>query len=244
MANGTVIKGGFVSPEIKAEFDSLRSIFDAKSAMDRLESYSKWLFGSAAVVASLGAGLSNAAFSKLRGPGIWCFAAAIGAFTICLVAAAGSVAPKWVKANIYDLNQLRQAVDTQFEARRRFLKVAAAFFALALALAGLSPLVSLAARAVLIVHFSLDESGKLDAGLEATGLKPGSVALLQFEGTTTAQGSLPSAASTADDNGHVQLTVKMANTASLTGKPELVGCLKKGPAETTCFKERRLRLPK
>jgi hypothetical protein len=120
-----VVRGQPVSQEEKEEFASLRAIFDPQSALTRMDSYGKWLFGSAAVVGSLGAGLSNTAFSKLRGPGIWLFAVAIVALGCCLVSASLSIAPHWAKAQVNDLNSLRRAVGYQFRVRQRQLTASA-----------------------------------------------------------------------------------------------------------------------
>jgi hypothetical protein len=49
----------------------------SKTALDRLYTYGKWLFGSATIVGTLGASLSNSAFSKLHGIAAWLFAGAV-----------------------------------------------------------------------------------------------------------------------------------------------------------------------
>ena len=169
MSEDMVVKGQALSQEEKAEFDSLRSVFDPKAALDRLDSYGKWLFGASAIVGSLGAGLSNSAFSKLHGIGVWTFALAILAFGLSLVAASRSIAPHWIKASEYDLSSLRDAFNTQCKSRRMQLALAGAFFPTALVLAAISPLASLARHnRTPVVHYSLDDKGTFDAGLKKT----------------------------------------------------------------------------
>jgi hypothetical protein len=161
MADGDqVIKGQVVSQEEKAEFDSLRAVFDPKAGLDRLDSYGKWLFASAAIIGSLGAGLSNSAFLKLRGASVWLFALAILGLGFSLVAASRSIAPHWINARLNDLVSLRRAVDEQFKTRRRELAAAARFFALALVLAALSPLASLISeKNTPVIHYHCRRKG-------------------------------------------------------------------------------------
>jgi hypothetical protein len=234
------IKGKVVSQEDKTEFESLRTIFDPKAALDRLDSYGKWLFASAAVVGSLGAGLSNTALSKLRGPGVWVFALAVVALGICLVAASRSIAPHWAKARVAELDSLRAAINTQFKTRQHQLNLAAGFFALALVLAAVSPLVSLITGAsVPVLHYSLDEKGSLDAGLEANGLDPGTTIEIRLDGPKGSAIQLPSAAATADDNGQVKLSLKMTGISSTATSVDLVSCVKKRD-QTACEDRQRL----
>jgi hypothetical protein len=219
------IRGEIVPPEVKAEFDSLRTVFDTKSALDRVDSYGKWLFSSAAIVGSLGAGLSNAAFSKLRGLGAWSFALAVVALGVCLVAASRSVAPQWVEVRLLDLESLRSAVNSQFKKRQTLLTIAASFFALALALAGLSPLISLATtpKSGPNIHYTLDDKGTLDGGLEGTGLKPGTIVELRIE-ASNAKGPLPVSVATVDESGQIKLSLKISIANIVSGSIDLVGC--------------------
>lgn len=237
-----VIRGQVVSQEEKAEFDSLRAIFDPKTGLDRLDSYGKWLFTSAAIVGSLGAGLSNSAFSKLRSAGVWLFAFAILALGFCLVAASRSIAPHWINALLNDLASLRCAVGQQFKTRRRQLAVAAGLFAFALVLAALSPIASLVGQNRLpVVHYSVDEKGAFEAGLEASNLKPGTMIELRLETRSNATIALPRAASTADLDGQLKVAIKLSNFGSSPPSLDLVSCVKE-PNQTVCTEHQRLSL--
>jgi len=253
LMNDKVIHGTVVDQETKAEFDSLRGMFDPKAAVERLDSYGKWLFGSAAVVGSLGAGLSNTSLSKLRGAGVWIFALAVVSFGICLVAASRSIAPHWIEAKLAEISSLRKAVNSQFKSRQKQLNVAAGFFALALALAAVAPLVSLVAgKNVPVLHYSLDEKGNLDAGFEASGLDPGTTMEIRLDGPKGSAVQLPSAAASADDNGQVKLSLKKTGAGwSPDFQPEdpkeksgpagldLVSCVKKRD-QTACEELQRM----
>ncbi len=219
-----IIRGEDVPPEIKAEFDSLRTVFDTKTALDRLDSYGKWLFNSAAIVGSLGAGLSNSSFGKLRGASVWSFALAVIAFGLCLVAASRSLAPQWVEVQLTNLKSLRDAVNTQFAHRQQLLTRAASLFAFALVLAALSPLLSLisAGGNVPNIHYTLDDKGTLDSGLEATGLKPGTVIELGVE--VDGKRQTPASASTADETGQIKVSLKTSIAAIPSGTIDLVAC--------------------
>src|ERR1035437_77924 len=107
-SNNDVKPGTYVSPEIKAEFDSLRSVFDAKASLDRIDSYAKWIFASSAIVGALGAGLSNGAIAKAHGMSLFLFTFAILCLGISLVAACQSIAPEVTSVLIYDIDDMRE----------------------------------------------------------------------------------------------------------------------------------------
>lgn len=234
-----VIHGKVVSQEDKADFDSLRAILDPKAGLDRLDSYGKWLFASAAIVGSLGAGLSNTALSKLHGLGVWLFALAVVVFGCSLVAASRSLAPHWVEAQRSDLESLRIAVSKQFKSRRRQLAWASGLFAIALGLAAVSPLVSLmTSNSAPVLHYSVDEKGTLDAGLEANALDPGTVIELRLDPPTGSTIQLPRAAASADENGQVKLSLRMTGFSSSVTNMDLVTCAKKRN-QTACAEQQR-----
>ena len=229
-------------PEIKAEFDSLRAVFDTKTALDRVDSYGKWLFTSAAIVGSLGAGLSNTSFAKLRGAGIWSFALAVVALGACLVAASRSLAPQWVEVKLTDLTSLRDAANTQFRNRHRLLTAAAFFFALALTLAALSPVISLVAGAkVPSIHYALDDKGVLDGGVETSNLESGTVVRLRVEVDGKAQ--MPVGVATPDETGQVKISLKTTIATISGGKVDLVVCEQK-TGDVSCAKTYRVRVEK
>ena len=236
-----VIRGRYVPPEQKAEMDSLRAVFDTKSAMDRLDAYGKWLFGSATIVGSLGAGLSSSLTPKLRGVGTWSFGLAVLAFGVCLVTASLSIAPKWVTVRLQDLASLHQAVNTQFRARQVWLTLAAIFFAFALALSSVSPLLSLAnQKKIPVVHYSKDVKGALDVGVEGENMEPGAIVGVRLE---VAGISKASAASTVDSDGRAKLTLRTTEVDSSAGNADVVLCIKK-PEEKQCVDSSRLSIPR
>jgi hypothetical protein len=241
-SNNDVVRGQNLSQEEKAEFDSLRSIFDPKSAIDRLDSYGKWLFASAAIVGSLGAGLSNSAISKLHGWGVWLYAFAIVALGFCLVAASRSVAPHWIEARLADLSSLREAVNSQFEGRRRQLAWAAVSFAVALVLAAFSPLVSLlTAPGIPAMHFSVDEKGALNATLEAHGVEAGTALELRLDTPSGPGVQLPRCVATADESGDVKLELGMAAFSASTTAVDLVSYIK-NRSQSAFVEQQRLRV--
>jgi hypothetical protein len=220
-----IIRGTLVPPEIKAEFDSLRTVFDTKAALDRIDSYGKWLFSSAAIVGSLGAALSNTSFAKLRDAGKWTFALAVVALGMCLVAASRSLAPEWVEVSLTEVKSLRDAVNTQFRNRQRLLNAAALLFALALTLAALSPLISLVSGAnVPNIHYALDDKGTLDSGVEAANLSSGVVVKLGLEVGGKTQ--MVSSSATADETGQVKVSLK-TSISTVSGNVDLVVCEQK-----------------
>lgn len=232
------IRGVVTTSADQQELTALRALFDAKPAMDRLDSYGKWLFSSAAIVGSLGAGLSNTSLSKLRGYGIFSFALAILMLGVCLVAASLSIAPHWEEVRLTDLENLRKAVQDQFVQRRKALNVAAVAFVVALVLATLSPLISLvSSKSAPVMHYTLNDKGELDAGLEATGLDSGTSIELQLESLGPPRTSLAHTGSTTDENGQIKLTLKRPG---VTSPPvDLVSCIRE-PSQSTCSEKQRL----
>src|SRR5215470_3393092 len=103
----TIVHGTDVSAEEKAEFESLRTAFDPKAALDRLDAYGKWLFASAAIVGTLGAGLSNSAFSKLHDFSAWLFGGAVVCLGMALILATSSLAPKLTEVRLSELSSMR-----------------------------------------------------------------------------------------------------------------------------------------
>lgn len=231
MSDTTIIKGEPVTPEQKAQFDALRALFDPKTGMDRLDAYGKWLFGSGVIVGSLGAGLSSSVLPKLRGLGTWSFVLAVVAFGICLIAASFSIAPKWVTVRMTDLESLRTAINEQFKERQKYLTTASVFFGVALALSGISPLLSLNSGTDLpVLHYSKDNKGALSVGVEGDDMQPGTIIGVRLE---VGGISKVSASSTVDRIGSVKVILPTTDLSSLPGNAQVVVCQKK-PEEKDC----------
>lgn len=240
MSNGDeVVRGNQPPAEQQAEFASLRSLFDAKAALDRVDAYAKWLFASAAVVGSLGAGLSNAAFSKLHGPAIWLFAFAVLCLGVCLIQASTSIAPKWVEADYYVLPSLRIAVNKQFATRQRLLTRASVFFSLALVLAACAPLASMwPSKTLPSIHYTVDEKGVLDAGIEVAELQAGTLVELRIE-SKDPKVQVPRTSTIVDSSHLAKLSLKMSGVNSATSNLDLLGCIRE-IKQKNCTTELRL----
>ena len=228
-SDGDVIKGQVLSKEQETYAASLRSFFDPKGAADRMDVYGKWLFASAAIVGSLGAGLSNSSFSHLRGTAVGLFACAILALGGCLIAASLSIAPHWVKARIDETTSMQEAIRQEFQHRRRELGWATAFFAFALLLAAVCPLLSLISpRNNPILHFAVDDKGLVDMGAEIAGENEGTFAELHVEAKSVESLIAPRAITTIDHDGNAKLALKISNITTLPRSSSMVLCI--GPA--------------
>ncbi len=235
------VKGTPATAEQIAEMTSLRAVFDPKTALDRLDTYGKWLFATAAIVGSLGAGLSNAALPKLHGFSLILFGLAVVCLDVCLVFASLSLAPKWVEANYYELLSMRAAVNKQLRKRQVLLTSASIFFCLALLLAAAAPLISLRpSKSEPSIHYSIDEKGALDAVLEASDLEPKSVIRLRLE-SADAKVQTPSTSAIVDASRQVKLNLKMTGVNSLTSNLTLVACFApEQMTQTSCPTEIKL----
>lgn len=135
-------KGRPVSPQTKDQYESYKKIFSPADGMKKVEDFAKWLFGGTSVMAALGAGLSNSAFSQLDRTGQITFGLALVSFAASLVCATLSLAPYWKIVNVYSLESMQSAMDSQFRYKQRTTVLSACLFGLALLLAGSAPLLS------------------------------------------------------------------------------------------------------
>lgn len=170
-----------------------------------------------------------------------CFAVAVFCLGVCLVFASISLAPKWVEANYYKLEEMRDAVNKQFAKRQILLTCASFFFSSALFLSALAPLVSLSpSQSEPSIRYSIDEKGGLDAAFEANGLEPKSIIRLWLE-SGDAKISTPSASAIVDASRQVKLSVKMTGVNSLTSNLTLVACFASGKTnQPICDTETKL----
>src|SRR5918999_3399327 len=137
MSRGTPISAG------QAEsLQSLQSVFKPEVGLKRLEDFAKFIFASVAIVGTLGAAFSNAAFAELGPRGKLLFGLALVAVAISLGSAAMSLSPKWVVANPHNHASMEEAVAHAYRARRLPLQVAAWAFLIALGLAAGAPIVT------------------------------------------------------------------------------------------------------
>jgi hypothetical protein len=236
MTDPPPIPGQVIPPEIKAQYDSLRSVFDTKSSLDRLDSYGKWLFGSSAIIASLGAGFSNAALPKLHGSGVALFLTAILLLGVALWCAAASLAPDWVPVRFSDLDNMRKAARDAFARRGKYLNVAAGCFGLAIICAALAPAVSFLFRPIgsATLKYVADDKGG-SATIDATGLPAGTAVSVHLDQSNVTLGQME-AATTADDAGQATVVLKITQPRA-TGV--IVGCVARG-SDKNCLIERRI----
>lgn len=170
------ITGLLLSGSEQVELKRLQEIFDPQKGIDKVDAFGKWLFATSAIVGVLGAAFSNKAFQELEGNGRVLFAVAIVMTAASLASAAQIVAPKWETINRSDIQSMRDALKGQFRQRRRYSRMAALFFALALLLAGAAPLFSGKPRTPrLSLAYSLAGTGILTVNVSAERLQSGGV---------------------------------------------------------------------
>jgi hypothetical protein len=106
------------------------------------DEFAKWLFTTITVVGTLGAAFSNAAFTKLNGMGAVLFFAAISATGVSLALAVILRAVDPGDENSQDLWDMIAKGQAALRVKRRLAWGAGICFALAIVLAGMSPLAS------------------------------------------------------------------------------------------------------
>lgn len=172
MADEVVERGTYVSPERKAQFDAFLSCFDPKVSLDRIDGFAKWIFASSAIVGALGAGLSNASFSKVHGMGLFFLGFSILFLGVSLVYACRGIAPYVVNVALNDFDSMRTVVNQQIVRRQRSVSIAAGLYCAAIILAALVPISSLIGQAEFIrVSYVMDSKGLLSADLAVSGAK-------------------------------------------------------------------------
>jgi hypothetical protein len=131
-----------LSAEEVADYEQLRGLVSPEKSLALLDDFAKWLFAIAATVGTLGAsfGVSNA--NELKGDGKTVFAVAVAAVGVSLALTALARLPLRIGVNRYSDVDLAKNVAWIITVRGILLGIAALLFAVALVLAGLSPLVS------------------------------------------------------------------------------------------------------
>ena len=210
------------TPSDLQQLEQLRSTFDPARAMDRVESFAKWIFGSTAVVASLASGLSNAAFSSLHTSGKLVLGLAIFLLGLSLAFAARALAPQWVPISYDKPRSMLHAIDLQFSRRRPLVQKAASCFGFALIVAALAPLVSHlfadpkpSPPRTLTLDYTLG-AGDFAANLTAAGLVPGTELEMEIQSPGNSVVVLAAARRTADEAGSAAIPLKVKITECLS----------------------------
>lgn len=202
----------------KAQQDRLAALVDllsAAHAVDRIDTFGKWLFGGLGTVGSLAVGFSVAAFAKPAGLGQVTFAAAVTILGISLAAASMALAPALVTYNPNSLTDMQAAVGRVLTRRWRIVRFAAAGFAVTLLLAGLTPAadgVKLRSQPSRVAtSYQVSQADVLTVQVTGHHLK----AFTQLEGDITAVAKCPGnpvgradSVTDADDSGDGSLTLK------------------------------------
>lgn len=107
-----------------------------------IDDFAKWLFTTITVVGTLGAAFSNSAFKKLDGLGAVLFFLAIAATGVSLAFAVLLRCVETGRVNWNSLEEILQRGSAVLNIKRGLAWIAGTCFALAILLAGISPLVS------------------------------------------------------------------------------------------------------
>jgi hypothetical protein len=138
----TESSGEVLSAEEIADYEALRSLVAPEKTLALLDDFAKWLFATAAVVGTLGASFGVSSANALTGTGKTMFACAVALVGGTLALAALARLPVRRRVNRYSDVSLASSVEALAKFRGALLLLAALLFALALILAGLSPLFS------------------------------------------------------------------------------------------------------
>jgi hypothetical protein len=234
MADDTIERGIYVPPEAKAQLAALLACFDPKGSLDRIDGFAKWIFASSAIVGALGAGLSNAGLSKVHGMGLFLLGLSILSLGISLAYACKGIAPNIVDVDLNQFESMRMAVNRQIVQRQKSVSIAAGLYCVAILLAALVPISSLACQSQMVrVSYVVDAKGLVSADVAVSGAKR----FAQVELGIARQGVvLATVAVTVDQSGEANLhlapvPLDIGGSSDLTVKEEL--------ANETTWKELR-----
>jgi hypothetical protein len=216
MSNGSTPARPLSDAEVK-QLQSLQAVFDPAAAFKRIDDFAKWIFGSIAVVGTLGAGFSNSAFSNLGPCGKVLFAIAILLIGLSLYFVTRTLEPRWVHANTSSRESMLAAVDSNLRARKAPLLTAATLFATSIVFAAFAPLSSLLCSASkspaeprVQLGFEIKSDGKTTGQLSASGMKPFTPIELTFvTQTLSALPLAPVAHKYADEHGQATLAADL-----------------------------------
>jgi hypothetical protein len=218
--NTVVVSGEKESPEERKRMEELNKYFSGLDLIRSYEDFAKWIFGSTAIIASLGAGLSNAAFANLSGCGTILFALAIFSVGVSLACAVLSLTPLWKpqRFNPNNFQQMMLVLETQLNYRRRRIQIAAIAFAIGLILAAAAPAASSLAchgkqQAHVYVTYDLNAQGKFESRLSAVGLEPYTPVEieLQWQNAKHIKMTMPKYRGVADVNGIASFNLTLPN---------------------------------
>jgi len=203
-----------VSPDEQQQLAALQGLFKPAEAMKRVDDFAKWIFASIAVVGTLGAGFSNAAFQTLSDAGRFMLAGAVLLVGASLYAATLALAPEWVDVNPASRGSMLAAVEAKLRRRRRPLQAAAALFALALVMAASAPLANVvsawARSAHVVLNYEWKADGKLSAQLAGVGLNAYAPVELSLETAAAPPVEQVRTRKAADANGKAEASLDVA----------------------------------
>ena len=129
-------------PEEREDLAELRAVIHPEQTLNSLDAFSAWMFTAAVVVGSLGGAFGVSGFGPLDGTGKKVFGASVVCLALSLAFAAAARVPYRVVVNRWSLKSLSEGFEKIVKFRSRALIAAAAFFVVALILAGVAPLFS------------------------------------------------------------------------------------------------------
>jgi hypothetical protein len=131
-----------LAPDELADYEQLRGLISPEKSLALLDDFAKWLFVIAAVVGTLGTSFGISKANDLTGTGRTMFAWAVALVGGSLALAVLARLPVPKRVNRYSPSSMQAHVVFATRLRGGLLLVAGLLLALALVLAGLSPLFS------------------------------------------------------------------------------------------------------
>jgi hypothetical protein len=188
-ATNGAIRGTPLSADDVTLLGRFREKFLPDTRIAASDAFAKWLFGLTATVATLGAAFSNAAFSQLKGFGIFAYGTAILLAGAGLAVATYALSIDMPDANWQSLEEMFSELKNPVRKKRYALRAASLLLALALAAAASAPLLSLKVQDMPVEPSGLKYSitaNAVEATLIKDGLRPGSQLSLTILGVDQA----------------------------------------------------------
>lgn len=205
-------------------FQKLTELLSPEAGLERVESYSKWVFGGTASITALSALYTRQLVGDLNGWGRGTAALGIVALAFAMAASARGLAPVMVRYNPNSVDDMSRAVDEQFMARKPWVERASWSLAAALVFFGLAPLVGNATTALprkkpqppknqVAVSYSVSARPLIEAKLQVAATAGFRVAELRVE-RTDSPAVVAQAAALTDSAGAATVALKTDSLAA------------------------------
>lgn len=166
-----------------SRLEALQKLIAPEHALAQLDTFGKWLFGSVAIVGTLGAAFGGTTLAALQGPGAGLFGLAVAAVGFSLALATLALSPRPGSVQPDSAKSIEDALYARIRRRGWMLTIGGILFAVALVAASVAPMFSKpTGHPRLDVAYAIQKDS-LVADIGAAALVPGTVVTTSLQVT-------------------------------------------------------------